>query len=114
MAVQPEPVAGVEVPLVADAHRDARLVPRPHFLDQPVVELPGPLAAQELHDGLAAGEELAAVSPDAVGRIGERDALGIAAVPGILGGARLLRGALAGERRKRRTGPGTPSNDLIL
>src|SRR5262245_43825340 len=100
VAVGAEPAARVVVPLVGEAHGDARPIPRPDFLDQPVVELPCPLAPQELHDRLAAGEELAAVSPDAVRGVRERNALGIAAVPRVLGGARLLLGGLARERWK--------------
>jgi hypothetical protein len=46
------------------------------------------------------GQELGAVAPLAVGRVGERDALRIAAVPGILGEAGLLGGGLGGEWRQ--------------
>src|SRR5690242_14754981 len=100
VAVRAEPVAGIVVPLICEANGDARLLPGPDFLDQAVVELLGPLAAQELHDRLAPAEKLAPVAPGAVGRIGERDALGVAAVPGIFGGARLLHRAVARERGK--------------
>src|SRR5205085_1679509 len=93
-------------PLVREAHRDARVRPRPYLLDQPVIELLHPLAPQELHDGFTAAEELAAVSPDAVRGVGERNPLRVAAVPGILCGACLLRGAFARERGKGRAALG--------
>jgi hypothetical protein len=49
-------------------------------------------------------DELRAVAPDAVKRIGERDFFRIARIPGILGQAGLLRGTLGGEGRKGRAG----------
>ena len=58
---------------------------------------------------VAALQELGAIAPAAVGRVGERDARGIARVPGVFGHARLLRGGLGGERRKRRTVHGISS-----
>src|SRR5581483_10065387 len=103
VAVRAEPAAGVVAPLVGEAHGDAVLVERPELLDQPVVELPRPLAAQELDDRRAPREELGAVPPDAVGRVGERHALGVARVPRVLGAADLLHRRAAVERRERRT-----------
>src|SRR5262245_16445375 len=85
VAVGPEPVARVVVPFIRKAHGDAIPVAGPELLDEPVVELPGPLAHEELPDGLAAGEELGAVAPHAVGRVRERYALRVARVPGVLG-----------------------------
>ena len=102
VAVAAEPVAAVVVPFVGEAHRDAVVAKRPDLLDQPVVELALPLARQEGDDGVAALEEFRAVAPAAVERVGERDALGIARVPGVFGHACLLGGGLGVERRKRR------------
>jgi hypothetical protein len=76
---------------------------RPDFLDQPVIQLPLPFAGQKFDDRLPAAEELGAVPPAAVLRIGQRDALRIAAVPGILGEARLFGGGSDGEGRQRRS-----------
>jgi hypothetical protein len=97
------------VPFVGKAHRDAVVAKRPDLLDQPVVELALPLAGQERNDGVATLEDFRAVSPAAVERVGERDALGIARVPGVFGHARFLGSGLGGERRKRR-----PVHEAIL
>src|SRR5262245_39920819 len=67
IAVGAEPVAGIVVPLVSEAHSDPSAVPGPELLDQPVIELLAPLADEELLDRLATGQELRAVAPGAVG-----------------------------------------------
>ena len=54
VAVGAEPVVRVVVPLVGEAHGDAILAERPELLDEAVVELAAPFAAQELDDGGAA------------------------------------------------------------
>src|SRR5262249_18552925 len=72
VAVRPEPVPRVVVPLVREAHGDAVALTRPEFLDQPIVELSCPLATQELLDGLPPGEEFRPIAPDAVWRVGQR------------------------------------------
>src|SRR6267143_4539607 len=61
VAVRTEPVAAVVVPLVREPNGDAISGHRPELLDETVVQLPIPLARQELHDGLAAGDELGAI-----------------------------------------------------
>src|SRR3954467_10046212 len=43
VAVGTEPVVGIVVPLVREAHGDARALEGPDFLDEPVVELARPL-----------------------------------------------------------------------
>src|SRR5690348_12079094 len=106
VAVGAEPVAGVVVPFVGEAHGDAVVVPRPELLDEPVVELLRPLAGEERHDRLAALDELRPVAPDAVHRIRAGDSLRLAGIPGVFGRADLLRSGLFVERRKRRTGHG--------
>src|SRR5262245_23487656 len=60
VAVAAKPVSAVVMPFVGKAHGDAVVVEGPNFLDQTVVQLALPLACQELHDGLAANEELRA------------------------------------------------------
>src|SRR4029434_6292377 len=84
-------------------HRNTIVPVGPQLLDEPVVELPIPFACQELDDLGPSLEDLAAVSPLAVDRIRQRDAFGIAGVPGILGGADLLDRGLLREWRKRGT-----------
>src|SRR5215471_4068733 len=102
VAVTAEPAPAVVMPLIGEAHRDAVLPKRPDFLDQAVVKFTGPLACQECDDLLTAVQEFGAVSPTAVGCVGEGDPSGIARIPRILGHTRLLWGCFGGERRKRR------------
>src|SRR5262249_33901301 len=83
---------------------DPVVAERPHFLNQPIIELAIPFAREKRLNRLAAVNELGAVVPDAVDGIGEGDAGGIASVPGIFGEARLLRGGLGCERRQRWAG----------
>src|SRR5215204_4995755 len=91
------------VALVLEPDRDA--VPReaPEVLLQAVVELPGPLTLEERDDLLAALEELLAVAPLGVLGVGERDLLGIAGVPGVLGRFDLPPGTLLSKRRHGRS-----------
>jgi hypothetical protein len=103
VAVAAEPITAVVVPLIGKAHGDTVLTEGPHFLDQPVVQLAVPFARKKFLDGLAALQEFGTISPAAVGRVGERDAGGIAGIPYIFGLACLLRSSLGGERRKRRS-----------
>src|SRR5579859_4033650 len=72
VTVGTEPLSGGVMRLVGEAHGDAVVAKRPQLLDQTVVELTAPLASQEGHDRLAADKELGAISPVAVGYIGER------------------------------------------
>src|SRR4030095_7065405 len=70
VAVAAEPVAAVVMPFVCEAHRDAVVVKGPEFLDQAIVELAVPLARQERLDGAASLQELGAVPPEAIDRVG--------------------------------------------
>src|SRR3977135_2450496 len=90
VTVAAEPVAAVVMPFVSEAHRDAVVVKGPEFLDQAIVELAVPLARQERLDGVASLQELGAVPPETVDRVGLRDTRRIARVPGIFGEAGLL------------------------
>src|SRR6202011_858403 len=81
VAVGAEPVSRVVVPFVGKTHRDAVLAACPDFLDEPVVELAAPLAAQELLDGRAPVQKLGAVAPHRVLRVRERYTLRLAGVP---------------------------------
>src|SRR5206468_10027684 len=85
VAVGAEPVSRVVVPLVGETHRDAVLAECPDFLDEPVVELAAPLAAQELLDGRAPVQTLGTIALYRVLRVRERHALPIAGVPCVLG-----------------------------
>ena len=59
----------------------------PHCFDQAVVEFFIPLAAQEFADGVAALEDFGPVAPMAVFGVGQGNAIGVAAVPGVFGHA---------------------------
>src|SRR5207302_11500286 len=87
-----------------ETNGDAISVVRPEFLDEAVFQLARPLARQKGLDFVTASEEFGAVPPDAAGRIGERDARRIAAVPAILGGAHLLCCAYGGKGGEWRAG----------
>ena len=88
IAIAAKPVAAVVVPFIGEAHGDAVVVKGPNLLDQAIVEFALPFAGQEGLDGRATLQELGAIPPPAIGRIGERDPGWIARVPGILGQAR--------------------------
>src|SRR5262245_40041019 len=104
VAVAAKPVAGIVVPFICKAYGDTVVAERPHFLNQPIVELAIPFAREKRLDPLAALNELGAVAPDAVDGIAEGDAGGVAMVPCIFGEACLLRGGLGHERRQWRAG----------
>src|SRR3984957_1893551 len=106
VAIAAKPVAGIVVPFIGKAHGYPVVAKRPDLLDQPVFQLASPLAHEECLDGRAATNELGAVAPDAIHRIGKRHFGGIARVPGILGETRLLRGAFGCKRRQRWAGHG--------
>src|SRR5580698_9130981 len=72
IAVAAIPLAGVIVPLVGKAHRNAIVPKGPDFLDQTVVELPVPLATQECLDCRATLQEFRAIAPATVRRVRER------------------------------------------
>src|SRR5262249_14472535 len=104
VAIAAKPAAGIVVPFICKAHGDPVVAERPHFFNQPIIELAIPFAREKRLNRLAAVNELGAVAPYAVDGIAEGDAGGIAAVPGIFGKARLLRGGLGCERRQRWAG----------
>src|SRR3954471_21993432 len=89
VAVAAPPLAVGVVGLVLEPDRDPVLVEAPQLLAQPVVELARPLAAQEVADGVAAGEELVAIAPIGVLGVRHRHPVGIACVPRVLGGLHL-------------------------
>src|SRR5580700_7318058 len=104
VAIATKPVASLVVPFVRKAYGYPVVAKRPDLLDQPILQLVNPLAYEECLDGLAATNKLGAIAPDAIHRIGKRYFGRIARVPGILGEARLLRGAFGCEGRQRWAG----------
>src|SRR5215212_9349788 len=103
IAVATPPLPLSVVALVLEPDRDAIICEAPEVLLQAVVELPGPLTLEERDDLLAALEELLAVAPLGVLGVGERDLLGIAGVPGVLGRFDLPPGTLLSKRRHGRS-----------
>src|SRR5215831_7229232 len=66
IAIGSEPIPRVIMPLIREAHRDAGVMKGPELFDEAVVQFFGPFALEELHNGLAPHQELAAVTPRAV------------------------------------------------
>ena len=99
VSVGAEPVLGGVVELVLEADGYAVVVEGPDFLDEAVVQFAGPFAGEELDDGGASLEEFGAVTPTTVGGVGERDAVRIATIPGVLGSAGLFDCGFEGEGR---------------
>src|ERR1700679_1769342 len=90
IAVGTEPIRGVIMPFVREAHGNSILAEAPKFLDESVVEFPCPLSREKRNDCGASLDELGPVSPRAVHGISECHPGWIARVPPILGGAHLL------------------------
>src|ERR1700733_6099021 len=92
VSIAAKPLAAVVVPFVGETHGDAIVPKGPQLLDETVIELARPFARQERLDGLAALEELRAVSPAAVRGVREGHSRWIAAVPCVLGQTHFLGG----------------------
>src|SRR5258708_17156885 len=69
VSVGAEPVERVVVPFIGEANGDPVLGEGPQFLDQAIVELPGPLARQEFDDAAPPLNQLAAISPLSITRL---------------------------------------------
>src|SRR6266404_3222275 len=104
VTIATKPLAGIVMPFIGKAHGYPVAVKRPNHLDQPIVQLMLPFPSEKCLDGLAAPDELGAVAPAAIQRIGKRDFGRIASVPGILSKARLVRGGLGCKGRQRWSG----------
>src|SRR5215470_11483881 len=100
VSVAAKPVTGIIVPFIGKAHGDPVVAEGPYFLNQPIIELAIPFAGEECLNFLAPMNEFRAVSPNAVGGIGECHASGVAGIPGVLGEARLLCRGFGAEGRQ--------------
>ena len=80
----------VVMPLVSEAYGDPGPGECPHFLDEPVVQIPGPLAREEISDFVWSVNELPSVSPAGIDRVSQRYFRRIAGIQGIFGEAQLL------------------------
>src|SRR4029077_14604441 len=90
--------------LVSEMNRDAVLGKRPHFLDEPVVQLLGPLTREERNDFVSSANELRSVPPAGIDRVRQSYFCRIASIPSIFGEAHLLHRTVARERRERGAG----------
>jgi len=77
------PVAGIVVRLVGESHGDAVFGERPKLFNQTIVELSRPLAPKKRDNGLAAIDELRAISPAGIGSVSESDFFGITRIPRV-------------------------------
>ena len=92
------------MPFIGKAHGYPIVAKRPDLFDQPVVQLTLPFAREKCLNGLAAPDEVGAVAPCAIQRIGKCNFGRIASVPGILSEARLPRSGLGCKGGQRRAG----------
>src|SRR5262245_10580521 len=103
IAVRAMPLAGIVMPFVGEPHCDAILVKCPQFLDQAIVQFLVPFTDQKLHDGVAPGEKLGAVAPNAIGSVSQRDSLRLARIPGVFCNPDFLRSRIGIKGRKRQS-----------
>src|SRR6476620_8592514 len=96
-------MAGIIMPLVGEAHRDAIAILRPQFFDEPVVQFPRPFAREEFDDLLSPDRKFGAISPTRVDGVSKRDFTWIARIPAVLRQTNLLDRSLTSKRRKRWT-----------
>src|SRR5262249_13788629 len=103
IAIAAEPIAAIIVPFIGEANRDSVLAECPNLLDQAVIEFAIPLTRQKCFDFRTTLDELRAIAPATVDRVGERYSGGVARVPRVFGHSRLLRGGLGCEGGQRWT-----------
>ena len=89
------------MPLVGKADGNPVAVKGPKLLDQPIIQLFAPFALEKLNNFFPARQKLGAVAPNAIRRIGQRNAFRLTGVPRVLRHANFLRGRFGGKRRKR-------------
>src|SRR5579864_1453245 len=95
--------------LIREAHCNTIFRTRPEFLDQAVIEFPGPFATEKGDNLFPAMDEFRSIAPARIRGVGQGDLFGIARIPCVLGKADFLHGSFAGEWRQRRTrGHGHP------
>jgi hypothetical protein len=90
------------VTLIAKPYGNSVRIKCPQLLDQPVLQLSSPLSSQKLHNLLSPCKKLRPVTPNAVYRIRQRNALRITRIPSILGSTNLQNGSLPCKRRHKR------------
>src|SRR5260370_16073159 len=103
ISIRAEPIPGVVVPFVSEAHGNTISGVCPELFDEPVIQFFGPFAFQKLNDFLSSAKKLRSVSPARIDCVSECDLFRIARVPSIFGQANLLNRRLTSEWRHRRT-----------
>ena len=98
VAVGAEPLAGIIVPFIFEAHGDTVVMRGPEFFLEAIIQLAVPLAPEEFHDLRAAGDKFGAIAPFGIFGVSEGNAVGVAGVPGVFGGLDFLPGGFFGER----------------
>src|SRR5436190_14404186 len=72
------------MPLICKPDCDAVPVKCPQFLNEPIIQFLVPFTGKELDNGVAPCEKLGTIAPNSVGRVGQRNPLRLARVPGVL------------------------------
>src|ERR1700730_17081176 len=73
IAIGAEPISGIIVPFVGEAHGDAIAGKGPKLFDQPIVQLFRPFTFQKLNDLLSSTWKLRAISPTRIDGVRECD-----------------------------------------
>jgi GNAT superfamily N-acetyltransferase len=97
IAVRAKPLPGMVVPFVLEAHGHPVFPETPQRFPEPVAQFTCPLALQKPLYFLPPAEELGAVAPFGIYRVGQANPFGVFAVPGIFGGLYFERSRLRGE-----------------
>jgi hypothetical protein len=100
--IRPIPLPRRIVALIAEPHSDPIPTERPKLFNQPILQLPSPLAPQKFDDLFSARYKLRPIAPHAIHRIGQRNPLWITRVPTILGSTNLSNRRLQTKRRHQR------------
>src|ERR1700730_12203307 len=90
IAIRAEPVSGIIVRLVSEAHGNAIAVKRPKLFDPPILQFFSPLARKNSDDLLPSNYKLGTVSPAGVYSVGERQFFRVTRIPTIFCQANLL------------------------
>ena len=99
--VSAKPLPSCIMKFIFEPHGDAVAAKAPKFFAQAIVEFARPFAPEQFDDGRTPIAELGAVAPFRVLRIGQRNALGVATVPAVLGELDFEERRFLGEWRKR-------------
>src|ERR1700734_2475503 len=62
VSIRPEPVAGIIVPLVGEAHSNASTVKCPQLLNKSVVQLAPPFPGQKMFDLFSASDKFCSIA----------------------------------------------------